>query len=259
MPHRLPRSSIVMSIVLTVAVAVSLPGAQTPTNTMPRTPDGKPDLSGIWQVMNTAAWDIQDHTAQKGVPAGVGVVVGNEIPYKPEALAKKRENYANRATADPESKCYLPGVPRIMFMPYPFQIFQKADQITMLFEYVHATRVLYTNGTPHPPGHIDWWMGDSRGRWEGDTLVVDVVHFNDQTWFDRAGNFHSEQLHLTERFTPLDRDHITYEVTVEDPKVFTAPWRMSMVLYRHREPNAQLLEYECYSFENEFHAPVPSN
>jgi hypothetical protein len=259
MPHRLPRSSIVMSIVLTVAVAVSLPGAQTPTNTMPRTPDGKPDLSGIWQVMNTAAWDIQDHTAQKGVPAGVGVVVGNEIPYKPEALAKKRENYANRATADPESKCYLPGVPRIMYMPYPFQIFQKADQITMLFEYVHATRVLYTNGTPHPPGHIDWWMGDSRGRWEGDTLVVDVVHFNDQTWFDRAGNFHSEQLHLTERFTPLDRDHITYEVTVEDPKVFTAPWRMSMVLYRHREPNAQLLEYECYSFENEFHAPVPSN
>jgi hypothetical protein len=247
-----------MSIILLVAVAVSTTGAQTPTNTIPRTPDGKPDLSGIWQVMNTAAWDIQDHTAQKGVPAGVGVVVGNEIPYRPEALAKKRENYANRATADPETKRYLPGVPRIMYMPYPFQIFQKADQITMLFEYVHATRVLYTNGTPHPPGHIDWWMGDSRGRWEGNTLVVDVVHFNDQTWFDRAGNFHSEQLHVIERFTPLDRDHITYEVTVEDPKVFTAPWRMSMVLYRHREPNAQLLEYECYSFDNEFHAPVPS-
>ena len=258
MTYRLPRSSIVMSIILIVAVAVSTTRAQTPTNTIPRTPDGKPDVSGIWQVMNTAAWDIQDHTAQKGVPAGVGVVVGNEIPYKPEALAKKRENYANRATADPESKCYLPGVPRIMYMPYPFQIFQKADQITMLFEYVHATRVLYTNGTQHPPGHIDWWMGDSRGRWDGDTLVVDVAHFNDQTWFDRAGNFHSEQLHVIERFTPLDRDHITYEVTVEDPKVFTAPWRMRIVLYRHREPNAQLLEYECYSFDNEFHAPVPS-
>jgi hypothetical protein len=259
MTHRLPRSSIVTSIVLLVAAAVSVAGGQTSTNTLPRTPDGKPDLNGIWQVMNAAAWDIQDHTAQKGVPAGVGVVVGGEIPYKPEALAKKRENYANRATADPESKCYLPGVPRIMYMPYPFQIFQKPGQITMLFEYVHATRFIYTNGTPHPPGHIDWWMGDARGRWEGDTLVVDVVHFNDQTWFDRAGNFHSEQLHLVERFTPLDRDHITYEVTVEDPKVFTAPWRMSMVLYRHREPNAQLLEYECYSFDNEFHAPVPSN
>ena len=124
MTHRLPRSSIVMSIILIVAVAVSTTGAQTPTNTIPRTPDGKPDLSGIWQVMNTAAWDIQDHTAQKGVPAGVGVVVGNEIPYKPEALAQKRENSANRATADPESKCYLPGVPRIMYMSYPFQIFQ---------------------------------------------------------------------------------------------------------------------------------------
>jgi hypothetical protein len=185
-------------------------------------------------------------------------VVGNDIPYKPEALAKKRQNYENRASADPESKCYLPGVPRIMYMPYPFQIFQKPGQITMLFEYVHATRFIYTSGSQHPPGHIDWWMGDSRGRWEGDTLVVDVVHFNDQTWFDRAGNFHSEQLHLVERYTPLDRDHITYEVTVEDPKVFERPWRMSMVLYRHREANFQLLEYDCYAFDNQFEAPTPS-
>jgi len=191
MPYRLA-SATVVSIVLVVAAAISVARAQTPANTLPRTPDGKPDLSGIWQVMNTAAWDIQDHNAQKGVPAGLGVVVGNDIPYKPEALAKKRQNYDNRATADPESKCYLPGVPRIMYMPHPFQIFQKPGQITMLFEYVHATRLIYTNGTPHPPGHIDWWMGDSRGRWEGDTLVVDAVHFNDQTWFDRAGNFHSE-------------------------------------------------------------------
>ena len=257
MPYRLA-SATVVSIVLVVAAAISVARAQTPANTLPRTPDGKPDLSGIWQVMNTAAWDIQDHNAQKGVPAGLGVVVGNEIPYKAEALAKKRQNYENRATTDPEGKCFLPGVPRIMYMPHPFQIFQKPGQITMLFEYVHATRVIYTNGTPHPPGHIDWWMGDSRGRWEGDTLVVDVVHFNNETWFDRAGNFHSEQLHLVERFTPLDRDHITYEVTVEDPKVFTEVWRMSMILYRHREPNAQLLEYECYAFDNPFHPPVPS-
>ena len=259
MPYRLPAAATLISIVLLCADMISVAGAQTPGNTLPRTPDGKPDLSGIWQVMNTAAWDIQDHNAQRGVPAGLGVVVGNEIPYKPEALARKRENYEKRATADPESKCYLPGVPRIMYMPYPFQIFQKPGQITMLFEYVHATRAIYTNGTQHPPGHIDWWMGDSRGRWEGDTLVVDVAHFNSETWFDRAGNFHSEQLHLVERFTPLDRDHLTYEVTVEDPKVFTAPWRMSMVLYRHREPNFQILEYECYAFDNEFHAPVPSN
>ena len=257
MPYR-PASATVVSIVLVVAAAISVARAQTPANTLPRTPDGKPDLSGIWQVMNTAAWDIQDHNAQKGVPAGLGVVVGNEIPYKAEALAKKRQNYENRATTDPEGKCFLPGVPRIMYMPHPFQIFQKPGQITTLFEYVHATRSIYTNGSQHPPGHIDWWMGDSRGRWEGDTLVVDVVHFNNETWFDRAGNFHSEQLHLVERFTPLDRDHITYEVTVEDPKVFTEVWRMSMILYRHREPNAQLLEYECYAFDNPFHPPVPS-
>ena len=257
MTHRIPHSPNVIFVVLVFAFAAGA-RAQTPnTQGVPRTADGKPDLSGIWQVMNSAAWDIQDHAAQKDVPAGMGVVVGNEIPYQPAALATKRENYQNRATADPEAKCYLPGVPRLMYMPYPFQVFQTADLITMLFEYVHATRVIYTNGTQHPAGHIDWWMGDSRGRWEGDTLVVDVVHFNSETWFDRAGNFHSEQLHLVERLTPLDRDHLTYDVTVEDPKVFTRPWRMSMVLYRHREPNVQLLEYECYAFDNAFHAPVP--
>ena len=259
MTHRLPRSATVIPFVLLFAARIALAGGQTSnTQTVPRTPDGKPDLSGIWQVMNAAAWDIQDHAARKDVPAGAGVVIGNQIPYKPEALARKRQNYENRATADPETKCYLPGVPRIMYMPYPFQIFQSADSVTMLFEYVHATRFIYTNGTPHPSGHIDWWMGDSRGRWEGDTLVVDDVDFIDETWFDRAGNFHSNELHLVERFTPLDRDHIAYDVTVEDPQVFTGPWRMSMVLYRHREPNPQLLEYECYTFDNEFHAPTPS-
>jgi hypothetical protein len=248
--------SLLTAVVMTLAVAAS---AQTTSPALPRTPDGKPDFSGIWQVMNTAAWDIQDHSAQSGVPAGIGVVVGNEIPYKPEALAKKRRNYDDRATADPETKCYLPGVPRVMYMPYPFQIFQKPGQMTMLFEYVHATRYIYTDGTPHPDGHIDWWMGDSRGRWEGDTLVVDVVDFNEDTWFDRAGNFHSDELHLVERFTALDRDHITYEVTVEDSKVFTRPWRMSMILYRHREPNLQLLEYDCFGFDNAFHPPVPQS
>ena len=199
MSHLRPRQAIVISLVLLFAtgVAVSGAGAQTAGNqAVPRTADGRPDFSGIWQVMNSAAWDIQDHQARKGVPAGMGVVEGNEIPYQPAALAKKRENFQNRATADPEAKCYLPGLPRLMYMPYPFQIFQTPAMVTMLFEYVHATRYIYTNGTPHPPGHIDWWMGDSRGRWEGDTLVVDVIDFNDQTWFDRSGNFHSEQLRV---------------------------------------------------------------
>ncbi len=247
--------AVVSLVAIRAAAQVQVPARET---AMPRTPDGKPDFSGLWQVMNSAAWDVQDHQARKDVPAGMGVVDGNEIPYQASAAAKNRENFENRATADPETKCFLPGIPRLMYMPFPFQIFQTPAMLTMLFEYVHATRYVYTNGTPHPPGHIDWWMGDSRGRWEGDTLVVDVVDFNDQTWFDRAGNFHSDEMHVVERYTAMDVDHITYEVTIEDPQVFTRPWRMSMVLYRHKEKNLQLLEYECYAFDNEFHAPVPN-
>jgi hypothetical protein len=224
---------------------------------IPRTPDGKPNLSGIWRVMNAAAWDIEDHSAQKGVPGGQGVVEGGVIPYQPWALAKKKENYAQRATLDPETKCYLPGVPRITYMPFPFQIIQTPNEVTLLYEYVHTVRYIFTDGSPHPPGPIEWWLGDSRGRWEGDTLVVDVVHFNDQTWFDRAGNFHSDALHVVERYTLLGRDHIRYSVTIEDPKVFTRPWNMNMILYRHIEPNFQLLDYECYAFDFENLYPYP--
>jgi hypothetical protein len=209
-----------------------------------RTADGKPNLQGIWQVLNSAAWDIQDHQARLGVPAGQGIVDGNEIPYLPAALAKKRANFDNRATADPETKGYLPGVPRIMYMPYPFQIFQTPEQIVMVFEYDRGVRNIYTNGSPHPRGPLNWWLGDSRGRWEGNTLVVDVVYFTDQTWLDRAGNFHSDALHLVERFTPAGPDHINYEVTVEDPNVFSRPWTMRMVLYRRKEPNVRVLEYD---------------
>jgi hypothetical protein len=259
---RLPFPSflILATLVSLHASAASLAGGapQRPgTAAIPRAPDGKPDLSGIWQVMNTAAWDIQDHSAQKGVPAGHGVVEGGDIPYQPWALAKRKENYEQRATLDPESKCYLPGVPRIMYMPFPFQIIQKPNELTILFEYVHAVRYIFTSGTPHPSGDIDWWLGDSRGRWEGNSLVVDVIHFNDQTWFDRAGNFHSDALHLTERYTLIDPDHISYAVTVDDPKVFTRPWNMNMILYRHKEKNFQLLEYECYGFDFEKLYPFP--
>jgi len=220
--------------------------------TVPRTLDGKPDLSGIWQAMNTAAWDLQGHQARKGVPAGLGVVVGGEVPYQPWAAAKKKKNFESRRTADPETKCYLPGVPRITYMPYPFQIVQTPAQLGFLYEYVHATRNVFV-GRDHPPGHIDWWMGDSRARWDGDTLVVDVVDFNDATWFDRAGNFHSDELHVVERYTRTGPDHMTYEVTIEDPKVFTRPWTISMPLYRRQEADMQVLEYECYGFDNEFH------
>ena len=232
-------------VLLAASTAAQTPGATRPR--VQRTADGKPDLSGIWQAMNTAFWDIQDHNAQKGIPAGLGVVESNELPYKPEAAAKKRSNFENRAAGDPESKCYLPGVPRAAYMPFPFQIVQTPSQVTMLYEYAHTVRNIFMN-TPHIEGQLYWWMGDSRGRWDGDTLVVDVTDFNDETWFDRAGNFHSDALHVVERYTLSDPDHINYEATIEDPKVFTRPWKMSMILNRHTEKNFRLLEYECFSF-----------
>jgi hypothetical protein len=224
---------------------------------IPRTRDGKPDLSGIWQAFGTANDNLLSHAASKGVPAGLGVVDGDEIPYRPEALARKQENFANRATRDPEARCYLPGVPRITYMPFPFQIVQMPDVTTVLYEYVHAIRYIYTNGTPHPRGPIEWWMGDSRGRWDGDTLVVDVTHFNADTWFDRTGHYHSEALHVVERYALMDADHIRYEATIEDPQVFTRPWTMRMMLYRRKEPNVQLLDYDCYAFEWEKYYPYP--
>jgi hypothetical protein len=222
---------------------------------VPRTADGHPDLTGLWQAVNTANWDIQAHSARRGVPAGAGVVEGDELPYLPAALAKKKENYANRQALDTESKCFLPGVPRIMYEPYPFQIVQTPRVVMMLFEYIHATRNIFMD-TPHLKGPLEFWMGDSRGRWEGDTLVVDVVHFNDQTWFDRAGNFHSDALHVVERYTLTDPDHMSYNATIEDPKVFTRPWKMNLVFYRHTEPNFQLLDYECYAFGLDDHPIV---
>jgi hypothetical protein len=236
-------SALIAALVLFAAIQGAAQAPPPPRNA-PRTAGATPNIQGIWQVLNTAAWDVQDHGARLGVPAGQGIVDGNEIPYLPAALEKKRANFANRATADPETKGYLPGVPRIMYMPFPFQIFQTPEQVVMVFEYDRGVRTIYTNGTPHPRGPLNWWMGDSRGRWEGNTLVVDVVYFTDQTWFDRAGNFHSDALHLVERYTPAGPDHLNYVVTVEDPNVFSRPWTMRTVLYRRKEPNVRVLEYD---------------
>ncbi len=192
--------ALVATLFLGVSVGVLSQTASTPSP-IPRTSDGKPNLSGFWQVISSADWNIQDHSAEKGIPGGQGIVVGSEIPYQPWALAKREQNYQDRDTADPEVKSFFPGVPRITYTPFPFQIVQTPKEIAVLYEYVHGVRHLYTNGSQHPAGHIDWWLGDSRGHWEGDTLVVDVTDFNDQTWFDRAGNFHSDALHVVERYT----------------------------------------------------------
>jgi hypothetical protein len=240
---------VVVSVVALVPVAIAQSVAG-PRSDVPRTADGKPDFSGVWQAINTADWNILDHPASQGVPPGLGVVDADELPYRPEMLAKRQENYEKRLTDDTSAKCFLPGVPRIMYKPHPFHIFQSPNVIAMLFEYAHAIRNIYMD-TPHPRGPIEWWLGDARGRWESDTLVVDNTHFNDQTWFDRAGNFHSEALHVVERFTFDGPDHINYVAEIEDQKVFTRPWTMRMILYRRKEARFRILEFECYTFEEE--------
>jgi len=231
-------------LVLSVPVVVPVRAlGQAARPQIPRMPDGKPNLQGIWQVRSRASYDLQDHAAKHGMPAGKGVVEGREIPYQPWAATKKAENFAKRATADPLSNCFLPGVPRIMYMEWPFQIFQSRDHVAMTFEWSQVYRLIYTNGAKPREG-FDFWMGDSRGRWEGDVFVVDVTNNNDKTWFDMAGNFHSEAMRLVERYTMLDADTIQYEVTVTDPKVFTRPWKMSMPLVRQKDMD-RVLEYQC--------------
>ena len=222
---------------------------QEATYVPPHTLDGLPDLQGIWQVMNTANVNILAHSAGQDGPAGRSVVEGGELPYQDWAIAKQQENHANRHMLDGERLCHHPGVPRATYIPLPFRIAQTPEMVVILYEYAHMTRRIYTDDTPHQED-VDFYLGDSRGHYEGDSLVVRVQAFNGLTWFDRAGNFHSNQLKVTERFTRIDDDHMDYEATIDDPEVFTRPWTMKMRLYRHTEPNAQILDYHCYAFED---------
>jgi hypothetical protein len=183
------------------------------------------------------------------VPPGVGVVVGGKIPYLPEALAKKNDNKANWIDRDPEVKCYLPGIPRATYMPQPFQIFQSADSVFMAYQYAGAVREVYMNDPGEAP--VDSWMGWSAGKWEGDTLVVEVTGQYDSTWFDRAGNHHSDQMKVTERYTPMSPYHLMYEATIEDPLTFSEPWTIKLPLYRRMEENAQMMEFRCVEFVEE--------
>jgi hypothetical protein len=255
-----------------LAVSALPVAGQTPYRA-PRADGGKPDLNGIWQVINEANYDLEGHNARPAmalrpgpygpvpaagvlalgavgaVPPSLGVVEGDEIPYKPEALAKRKENQQNWLTSDPEIKCYLPGVPRATYMPQPFRIFQNARQIFFAYQYAGAVRNIYLKDPG--PAPVDSWMGQSVGHWEGETLVIDVTGMNDSTWFDRAGNYHSDALHVVERYTRTSPDVIAYEATIEDPKTFTRPWKISMPLYRRQEKNAQILDFKCVEFVEE--------
>jgi hypothetical protein len=242
--------------VVVCSILVLPSAAQAPTYKAPRAADGKPNLNGIWQALNSANWNIQGHSAQAGhilslgaqgaEPAGVGVVEGGEIPYLPEALAQKKKNFEDRFKDDPEIKCYVPGVPRATYMPFPFQIAQSKGVILISYEFANARRTIYLENPPESP--TDYMMGYSVGHWEGDTLVVSVTNLDERTWFDRAGNFHSDALHVTERYTPISPDAMNYEATIEDPKIFSRPWKISMPLYRHLEKNARLMEFRCVEF-----------
>lgn len=248
-----------ISVIAVLSLAALPAVSQTPAYRAPRTADGKPNLNGIWQAVNTADWDLQGHAAAKGpmpslgavfsIPPGESVVEGDEIPYLPAAAAKKKTNQAGWVKLDPEVKCYLPGVPRATYLPYPFQIVQSQKTILISYEYAAAVRSINMEAPTKAPA--DSWMGWSNGHWEGETLVVDVTSQNEDTWFDRAGDFHSDALHVVERYTPRSADTLNYEATIEDPKVFSRPWKISMPLYRRVEKNARLLEYKCVEFTEE--------
>jgi hypothetical protein len=243
---------------LTAALAAGSAVAQrAPAYEPPRLAGGKPDLQGIWQAAGTAGSDLEHHSGAFGVPAGFGVVVDpadGKIPYQPAARAQRENNFAERAAADPLAKCYLAGVPRTMYLEDPLQIFQTADELVILSEYVHTFRWIPFAGPPRYEGY-ESWMGDARGRWDGDTLVVETVGFNADTWLDRAGNFHSDALRVVERFTRTAADTLTYEATLEDPKVFTRPWTIKVPLHRNTERD-RLLENECYLYAEDAGKPI---
>lgn len=258
-------------VLLCLASIASAAGAQRVV--LPRTPSGKPDLNGIWQVLNTANYDLEAHSAKPAlamrpgpvvpvpakeviafgavgaIPSGLGVVVGGEIPYLPAALLKKKENQENWLTRDPEIKCYLPGVPRATYLPFPFQIFQSEKAFFIAYEFAGAVRNVYLKDPG--PAEVDSWMGQSVGRWEGDTFVIEATGFNDQSWFDRAGNHHTEALKVVERYTMTTPYHIQYEATIEDPQTFSRPWTIRMPLYKHVNPDQRLGQFKCVEFVEE--------
>jgi hypothetical protein len=240
----------------------------------PRVPGGDhPDINGVWQALNAANYDIERHVARASlqlrdgphgplpavetlalgavgaVPPDMGVVHGGSIPYKPAALERKMENQADWINRDPEVKCYLPGIPRATYMPHPFQIVQSADAVLLIYQYAGAVRDVYFDDPG--PAPVDSWMGQSVGRWEGDTLVVEVTGQHDMTWFDRSGNHHSDQMRVVERYTPMSPYHLHYEATIDDPETFTRPWQISMPLYRRMEPDARLMDFNCIEFVEE--------
>jgi hypothetical protein len=227
---------------------------------VPRTADQKPDFNGIWQAIGSAHWNIEPHAADfsplvelgaiGAIPAGLGIVEGGSIPYTSDARAKQQENRADWLALDPVVKCYMPGVPRATYLPFPFQIIQSPDHVVMAYEFASASRIVYMD-RPDFEAPILSWMGHSRGHFEGDSLVIDVTDQVPDTWLDRAGNHHSDALRVTERYTHVGPNTLMYEATLEDPIVYTQAWTLKFPLYRRLDENMQILEFKCVEFTEE--------
>jgi len=274
MNSRLPLSSHRWPALLTLGLCVLASSVSAQERAAPERIAGKPNFNGIWQAMNGAYWNLEGHSAaaldqfwQLGaiatIPAGQSVVVGGDIPYRPDALAKRDDNRQGWPASDPEAKCYMPGIPRATYMQYPFQIVQgEGDTILFAYTYANANRPVFM--VDHQIAPVDSWMGRSNGSWDGDTLVIEVNSNIEDTWLDRAGNHHSSAMLVTERYTLIDANTIDYQATIEDPETFTRPWTIRMPLYRHREQNARLLELNCVKFSErllygEFTSPDAAN
>ena len=230
--------------------------------TRPERINERPNINGIWQAMDTAYWNLEAHAAQAiedwwelgalgAIKGGKSVVVGGTIPYLPEALEQRERNRAGYPESDPVTKCYMPGIPRANYMPFPFEIVQGDGDILFVYSFAVANRNVHMNPDEHLTYEevpVDQWMGWSNGHWEGDTLVIDVMANDARTWLDRAGNHHSNAMRVTERFTPMREYHMRYEATIDDPNTFSRPWTISMPLYRRAEPDAELIEYRCVPF-----------
>jgi hypothetical protein len=259
--------AVAASLALTIAPALGQGGKGKPAakaGPFTRMPDGKPNLEGYWATRNFfTAFDLEEHTvATFEIPAGKGVVVDppdGKLPYQPWAMAKKKDLVEHHLYEDPQAHCFLSGTPRQIYTPFGFHILQPRGHVVLLFEAFHAYRIIPLDGRPHPPAHVKMFEGDSRGRWEGDTLVVDVANQNDRTWFDMAGNFHSDEIHVVERYTPVDANTINYEAAIEDPKVFTRPFKIAFQLGRNPDRNYEQMEYACVEGERDLQHYVESD
>ena len=262
MRNRLNFGGTMMGVTAVAALAVLFLTVQAGAQNYraPRTADGQPDLNGIWQAVGSANYDIEGHAATfspsletgalGAIPAGLGVVQGGELPYKQSALAQRQANRENQLLYDPAVRCYMPGIPRANYMPFPFQIVQTAEYILFAYEFASASRIVYM-ARPDFEAPADAWMGHSRGRWNGETLVINVTDQVPQTWFDRSGNYHSNGIRVEERFTAMSENHLIYEATITDPDVYERPFTIKLPLYRRVDENMQLLEFKCVEFVEE--------